>query len=61
MYESEIEQIALDILRDGNGYTVLFGPDISEGEQKEREYTEVVLQNRLREAIDRINQSIHPC
>ena len=58
MYESEIEQIALDILRDENGYTVLFGPDISEGEQKEREYTEVVLQNRLRDAIDRINPSI---
>ncbi len=32
MYESEIEQIALDILRDKNGYTVLVGPDISEGE-----------------------------
>ena len=58
MYESEIEQIALDILRDKNGYTVLFGPDISEGELKEREYTEVVLQNRLRDAIDRINPSI---
>ena len=58
MYESEIEQIALDILHDENGYTVLFGPDISEGEKKEREYTEVVLQNRLRDAIDRINPSI---
>ena len=58
MYESEIEQIALDILRDKNGYTVLFGSDISEGEQKEREYTDVVLQNRLRDAIDRINPSI---
>ena len=58
MYESEIEQIALDILHDENGYTVLFGPDISEGELKEREYTEVVLQNRLRDAIDRINPSI---
>lgn len=54
MYESEIEQIALDILRDENGYVVLFGPDISEGGQKEREYTDVVLSNRLREAIDRI-------
>ncbi len=58
MYESEIEQIALDVLRDKNGYTVLFGPDISEGELKEREYTEVVLQNRLRDAIGRINPSI---
>ncbi len=58
MYESEIEQIALDLLRGKNGYTVLFGPDISEGEQKEREYTDVVLQSRLRGAIDRINPSI---
>ena len=33
-------------------------PDISEDELKEREYTEVVLQNRLRDAIDRINPSI---
>ena len=38
IYESEIEQIALNILHDENGYTVLFGPDISEGELKEREY-----------------------
>lgn len=30
-YESEIEQIALDLLRDENGYTVLFGPDLAEG------------------------------
>jgi len=26
MYESEIEQIALDVLRDDNGYTALHGP-----------------------------------
>lgn len=58
IYESEIEQIALNILRDENGYVVLFGPDISEGGQKEREYTDVVLSNRLRGAIDRINPSI---
>lgn len=58
MFESEIEQITLEILRDENGYTVLFGPDISEGDQKERDYTEVVLQNRLREAITRINSAM---
>ena len=29
--ESEIEQIALELLRDVNGYTVLFGPDLAEG------------------------------
>jgi len=58
LYESEIEQIALDILRDENGYVVAFGPDISEGVRKEREYTEVVLQGRLRNAIDRLNPAI---
>lgn len=58
LYESEIEQIALDILGDENGYAVAFGPEISEGDRKEREYTEVVLQIRLREAIDRLNPDI---
>ena len=45
--ESEIEQIALDILSDDLGYTVLYGPDIAEGDRKERDYTEVVLQQCL--------------
>ncbi len=58
LYESEIEQIALDILRDENGYVTAFGPEISEGELKEREYTEVVLPGRLRAAIDRLNPAI---
>ena len=58
LYESEIEQIALDILRDENGYAITFGPDLSEGDRKEREYSEVVLQGRLREAIDRLNSAI---
>jgi hypothetical protein len=58
LYESEIEQIALDILHDENGYAVAFGPDLSEGDRKERDYSEVVLQGRLREAIDRLNPAI---
>jgi type I restriction enzyme, R subunit len=58
LYESEIEQIILDILRDENGYVVAFGPDLSEGDRKERAYTEVVLQGRLRDAIDRLNPAI---
>ncbi len=58
LYESEIEQIALDILHDENGYVVAFGPDLSEGDRKEREYSEVVLQGRLRQAIDRLNPAI---
>ena len=58
LYESEIEQITLDILSDENGYLVAFGPELSEGDRKEREYTEVVLQGRLRDAIHRLNQTI---
>lgn len=58
LYESEIEQITLDTLRDENGYVVPFGPELSEGVRKEREYTEVVLQDRLRNAIDRLNPAI---
>ncbi len=63
MYESEIEQIALDALRDENGYTVLYGPDITVGANSirpERDPTEVILQARLRWAIDRLNPDIPP-
>jgi type I restriction enzyme R subunit len=60
MYESEIEQIALDILRDENGYTVLYGPDLVKSPAKEREFSEVILQARLRQAIDRLNPDIPP-
>lgn len=56
--ESEIEQIALDILSNDLGYTVLYGPDIGEGDKKERDYTEVVLQQRLKNAIDKFNPTI---
>lgn len=58
IYESEIEQIALDLLRDENGYEVHFGPVLAEGAGKEREYNEVVLSARLRSAIDRINPNL---
>jgi len=57
-YESDIEQLALEILKDEHDYKILYGPDISEGEQKEREYTEVILQDRLRKAVDAINEDI---
>ncbi|MBX9783400.1 MAG: type I restriction endonuclease subunit R [Chitinophagaceae bacterium] len=56
--ESEIEQIALDILSEDLGYKVLYGPDIAEGDKKERDYSEVVLHKRLRNAIDEINPTI---
>jgi type I restriction enzyme, R subunit len=56
--ESEIEQIALDILSEDLGYKVLYGPDIAEGDKKERDYNEVVLHQRLKNAIDKINPTI---
>ncbi|MFH1883877.1 MAG: hypothetical protein ABIL62_14365, partial [Planctomycetota bacterium] len=55
LYESEIEQMALDLLRDENGYTILYGPDLSEGVNPERVYSEVILPARLHAAIDRLN------
>ncbi len=58
LYESEIEEIALKLLADENGYAVRYGPDLAEGPAKEREYGEVVLHRRLRAAIDRLNPSI---
>jgi type I restriction enzyme R subunit len=56
--ESEIEQVALDILREDLGYTVLYGPDLATGDSKERDYGDVVLQQRLRNAIEKINPHI---
>ncbi|MEA3342195.1 MAG: type I restriction endonuclease, partial [Chloroflexota bacterium] len=56
--ESEIEELALDLLRDESGYATLYGPDISDGAGSERALTEVILQERLRSAIDRINPDI---
>ena len=56
--EDEIEQITLDILSNDLGYETLFGPDIVESDSPERTHAEVVLQNRLRQAIDRINPTI---
>ena len=58
LYESEIEQIALDLLHDEDGYEVRFGPDLAEGTGKERDYNEVVQSARLRSAIDRINPNL---
>jgi len=56
--ESEIEQIALDILNEDLGYMVLYGPDLADGTHKEREFGDVVLNVRLRSAIDKINPGI---
>ncbi len=56
--ENDIEQIALGYLKN-LGYNHVWGPIISpEGEQQEREYSEVVLTNRLRAAIETLNPTI---
>jgi len=56
--ENEIELIGLGYL-EKLGYTLLSGPDLSpDGEHPERQYSEVVLVRRLRDAIDKLNPNI---
>lgn len=56
--ENEIEEIALSYLQ-GLGYTYQLGTVISpDGEHPERQYNEVVLVTRLRDAIDKLNPNI---
>ena len=59
--ESDIELAALEIL-EGLGYEVLHGPNIApapDGKHPERQsYSDVVLLDRLKSAIDRINPKI---
>ena len=56
--EDDVEQYALDVLT-GLGYERAYGPDISEGGlHPERNYDEVVLLERLRRAIDRLNPEV---
>lgn len=56
--ENEIEDIALSYLQ-GLGYTYQLGTVISpDGERPERQYNEVVLVTRLRDAIDKLNPNI---
>lgn len=56
--ENEIEEIALSYLQ-SLGYSYLLGIDISpDGEHPERQYNEVVLVTRLRDAIDKLNPNI---
>lgn len=59
MNESTIEQAALDWLRD-LGYAIAFGGDIAPGEPaaERAQYSQVVLDARLRAALARINPSI---
>ena len=56
--ESEVENATLDLLKD-LGYSILSGPEISEGGLfAERNYNEVVLVDRLRNALVNINKDI---
>lgn len=56
--ENEIEEIALSYLQ-SLGYSYLLGTDISpDGEHPERQYNEVVLEARLRYAIERLNPTL---
>jgi type I restriction enzyme, R subunit len=59
--ESVVEEATLDWLA-GLGYTVLHGPDISSGElAAERDdsgYRDVVLERRLRQALERLNPTL---
>jgi len=56
--ENEIEEIAIGYL-EKMGYTHILGPDISpDGEHPERQYNEVFLVTRLRDAIDKLNPTI---
>jgi type I restriction enzyme R subunit len=59
MTENEIEEIAIQYLQ-GLGYEYISGVDISpDGDIPERQYNDVVLQNRLRIAIDRLNPTLN--
>ena len=57
--ESKVEEVALEILSD-LGYSILHGPDITpDGRTPERNaYSDVILVERLRCAIDRFNPDI---
>lgn len=56
--ENEIEEIALSYFQ-SLGYNYLNGLVISpDGEHPERQYTDVVLTNRLRDAIDKLNPTL---
>ncbi len=56
--ENEIEEIALSYLQ-SIGYSYILGTDISpDGEHTERQYNEVILATRLRDAIDKLNPNI---
>ena len=55
MNESDLEKLFLEILSN-IGYSIAFGPDLSPGgKYQEREYSESILTERLREHLRMIN------
>lgn len=60
-YESHLEEAALEWFEE-LGFETVFGPDIApDGDYLEREdYTDVILVDRLREALSRINPGMPP-
>jgi type I restriction enzyme R subunit len=58
--ESDLEEAILEWIGEDLGYSIAFGPDIApDGEYPERKsYKEVVLANRLKVAIEKINPNI---
>ncbi len=58
--ESDVEQVALEILEE-LGYKIVFGPNIApEGIDRERSsYSEVLLTNRLKEVIGNLNPRLN--
>src|SRR5690349_18993597 len=59
--ESVVEDAALDWLR-GLGWQVAHGPDIAPGElgAERKDYGQVVLERRLRDALARLNPALPP-
>lgn len=58
--EDDIEEVALQILKEDLGYEYLYGPDISpDGKTPQRKsYRDVVLVEKLKDVIQRINPNI---
>ncbi|QNO14100.1 type I restriction endonuclease subunit R [Alkalicella caledoniensis] len=59
--EDFLEQAAIEILQE-LGYTHVFGPDISPGGDypERKDYREVILEQRLRDALYKINRELPP-
>lgn len=58
--EDLLEEAAIEILTDELGYYHKFGPDIvyDGGEPERSDYKEVILENRVKDALFRINKGI---